>query len=300
MGRAAPAALAALALVLALPRVAAAESSSAPSTEDRVVVTLDSGRRLMLFPPGSLFRPYVADPHYPDTGILLRSASSAIEDDGDRRASLHLGGRFGILRWEPAHDDGRSWQISFDAGIDAMFDFERSLDNIGWDGNYGLSVTTSDGGPLSWRFGLLHTSSHVGDEYAERTGRLRIGYTREELLLAVSWAVAPEWRTYFEAAWDPSPGSEALQEPWRLQTGLETERPGRLWSQRLGWYCALDVSSLQELDWQLDAALQIGIFLDSAGRRWRTGFEIYDGRVPIGEFYRTSETYVTVGLWVDL
>lgn len=40
--------------------------------------------------------------------------------------------------------------------------------------------------------------------------------------------------------------------------------------------------------------------IESGARTWRLGFEIYDGRVPVGEFYRIRKTTMTVGVWVDL
>jgi hypothetical protein len=176
------------------------------------------------------------------------------------------------------------------------------LDNIGWDGNYGLSMTTSRaGGKRAYLIGILHTSAHVGDEWIERTGRQRLNYTREEARTAVSWQLTPSWRTYFEAGYGYTLRSdEDLMAPWRAQTGLEYESRNSLWGGLAGWYLATDLAAWEERDWRLDASTQGGLMMDSAGRTWRLGLQYYDGRVPLGEFFQETEAGFTVGLWVEL
>jgi hypothetical protein len=47
---------------------------------------------------------------------------------------------------------GRRWQVSIDAGFDAIFDAQYKNDGIGWDGNCGLTITTaSRGSPRGFR-----------------------------------------------------------------------------------------------------------------------------------------------------
>jgi hypothetical protein len=272
-----------------------------PPTQEDSVKELESGRILSIFPHGDIVAPYIADPHAPDSALSGQwVVDKRIESTRGSRIWLRVGGRFGLLRRDPAEPGGRRWQFSLDAGIDAVFDVENSLDNIGWDGNYGLSLTTTGSGPWGYRFAFLHTSSHIGDEYIQRTGRERIGYTRGEWLVAVTRIFRTNWRAYGEVGYSVDPLPEAFQEALRLQTGLEWQRSGSQRGKRWGRYAALDLSALEELDFKLDAALQTGLVIESGGRRWRIGVELYNGRVPIGEFYRYRETAVTVGLWADL
>jgi hypothetical protein len=150
----------------------------------------------------------------------------------------------------------------------------------------------------------------VGDEYAERTGRKRIGYTREELVAGVSWPLGRRWRTYAEAAYGYTGRAEdrdgdELQEPGRVQWGIELERPGSLGGGpggrgRWGWYAAFDATAYEERDWEPNLTLGLGFLADGGQRRWRAGITLYDGRTPLGEFFRSSETYALVGLWLDL
>lgn len=253
-----------------------------------------------MFPPSNLYPRYIADPRAPRFGVMLLGfPSPRIPDSGDQRVGLKLGGRFGLVRFHPPDQPERGWQVDIEAGFTGQFDIGHSLDNIGWDGTYGFLVSSEVAPDVSLQLGAKHISSHVGDEYAERTGRRRIGYTREELVAGAFWTFAPRWGTYAEAGWNYEPREDIGQRPGRLQLGLEHEAPGSLRGGRLGWYAALDLSSLEEKDWQLDPTLQIGLLIPAGDRRWRAGLGYHDGTVPLGELYRIDEPYVVLGLWLD-
>ena len=245
-----------------------------------------------MFPPSNLYPAYVADPRRPQFGVaILGFPDPQIPDSGDRRIGLKLGGRFGLVR---VH----GWQMDVEAGFTGQFDIEHSLDNVGWDGTYGFLVSTVLGNGVSVQLGTKHISSHVGDEYAERTGRRRIGYTREELAAGAAWSIDERWRAYAEAGRGFKTKGEIGQEPGRLQLGFEHESAESLRG-RLGWYAALDLQAMEERGWQVDPTLQVGLLVPSGDRRWRVGLSIHDGSVPIGEFFQEDETYVALGLWLD-
>ncbi|MCP4201714.1 MAG: DUF1207 domain-containing protein [bacterium] len=263
----------------------------------------ESGRTLLLFPSGYLVRPFIADPHRPGSGLLVESYTSTdIEQAGDRRFYLKLGGRFGILRRLPKTPKGRMWQLSLEAGLDAQFDSRSGQDNTGWDGNYGLTLTTArKDGKWAYKTGMLHTSAHIGDEWIQRTGRERVNYTREEALGAVSWQFAPRWRTYLETGWGYElRAKDGSMEPLRTQAGFEFESPRTRWKMLSGWYAATDISSWEERDWRTDVSIQAGVKVVSDGRTWRLGIQYYDGRVPLGEFFKETESAFTIGLWAEL
>lgn len=246
-----------------------------------------------MFPSSNLYPKYIADPRGPQFGVtLLALPSPEIPDSGDQRVGLKLGGRFGLLR---VH----GWQMDIEAGFTGQFDIEHSLDNIGWDGTYAFLVSSEIRPGVHLQLGTKHVSSHVGDEYAERTGRRRIGYTREELAGGAAWSFAPRWRAYGEAGWGYATKTEIGQEPGRLQLGFEHEAAGNLRGGRLGWYAALDLGSMEEKDWQIDPTLQLGLLVPSGDRRWRVGLGYHDGTVPLGEYYQTDEPYIALGLWLD-
>jgi hypothetical protein len=246
-----------------------------------------------LFPATNLYPGYVADPRRPQFGVaLLAFPDPRIADSGDQRVGLKLGGRFGLVRVQ-------GWQLDIEAGFTGQFDIDHSLDNIGWDGIYGFLLSSDLGHGVQVQVGGKHISSHVGDEYAERTGRRRIDYTREELAAGAAWSIDGRWRTYAEVGWGFAPREEVGQEPGRLQLGVEHEAAGSLGGGRAGWYAALDLGAFEERGWQVDPSLQIGLLVPSGDRRWRTGLTVHTGGVPLGEFFREDETYIALGLWLD-
>ncbi|OGW19407.1 MAG: hypothetical protein A2X56_03305 [Nitrospirae bacterium GWC2_57_13] len=133
-----------------------------------------------------------------------------------------------------------------------------------------------------------------------RTGRLRIGYTRQEMAGAVSWRPAGPWRLYAEFARGYNLRNENLQKPGRIQSGLEFFSPASLWRGRMGWYAAMDLQSWEERDWRLDSAFQAGLLFRTTSRDWRFGIEHVNGRPPMGEFFRDTERWTSFGLWIDL
>ncbi len=276
-------------------------SYSQVKTGEVPVIDLDSGLTLLIFPPGDIYPHYIADPHRVGFGVQrLQFIESGIADSGTSRYKLKAGGRLGLVRGYPQSRPDRGWQVSLEAGLDAQFDTERSYDNIGWDGNAGFLLTGTPGQGLALKVGMLHSSSHVGDEYIERTGRRRIDYTRHEFVAGISLAADEHWRTYAEAGWGYYLRNEAVQEPGRIQIGMEFESGRSLWKELLGWYAALDISAMEEREWRVDTSLQLGIMLGSGGRTWRLGIEYYDGRPTMGEFFQDNESYVSLGLWLDV
>ena len=262
--------------------------------------THSSGTMFRLFPSGDVYAVYVADAHRTTNSIALHVLPRVrIEETDNPRTALSAGGRFGVLRIDSGKPGGRAWQVSIDAGLDVVFDAQHKQDAIGWDGNYGLTVTTASGSPLSFKVALLHQSSHIGDEYAMRAGRTRLNYTREEVALGVSWRLARRWRAYGETGVAYITRYEE-QDPWRAQGGLEYESRPVVSAGRFAWYGAADFSGWQERGWRLDTAIRGGIVTRSEGRTYRLGIGWTDGRPPLGEFFQTSEGWFTFGLWIDL
>ena len=200
----------------------------------------------------------------------------------------------------PGEPVGRLWQISIEAGLDAQYDSGNNLDNIGYDGNYGVTVTTVHSDGLDLLFAYRHVSGHVGDEWIRENGRDRIGYRRDELALGTTFQLAGPWCLYGEAGYGIYELNKELQQPWRFQTGIERESPRSLAGGRLGWYAAADIQSYQERGWQPDFSMETGLLVTSASRRWRIGVRYVAGRPPLAEFFQDNEQWLTFGLWMDL
>jgi hypothetical protein len=299
----APRLILALACALALiPTVAAAQQTAAPDSEQQPLVWHTGHRRSVeLFPAGDAFPVYAADPHRPTNQIAVAFyPSTEIPDTRSPRAVLSGGGRFGILRIKSSQADAWAWQVSIDAGFDGLIDSRNHHEVIGWDGNYGLTVTTAKGStPFAFKIALLHVSAHLGDEYQARTGATRIEYTREEIAIGAAYHVDPRVRVYgeFGAAFTMRSNQ---QERMRWQLGAEYEHPPTVFGRRMAWYGAVDVSMLDERDWRLDTCLQAGLVTRSNGRTIRLFAQWYDGRPTIGQFTAYSEAAISLGLKVDL
>jgi opacity protein-like surface antigen len=259
------------------------------------------------FPEDHLYRPYMADPGEPRFGLgYVHVSDPAIVDSGETRVHLQLGGTFGLFRKTSAAGDApdtgrfagpRGWQLDFQAGFNGQFDSTQSLDNIGWDGVYALFLSRSLGSRAVARMGVHHTSSHVGDEFLERTGRGRIDYTREEVVASLSGRLSPSLRVYGEIG-SGFGDVEDFQRSGRFQAGFELDRPGTLRG-TLGWFLATDLNTYEERDWSVDASIMAGLTWGRE-RRWRAGLQYYDGRVPIGEFFQDDESWLALGAWLDL
>ena len=254
----------------------------------------------VLFPDDDIYPQYIADPLRPQSAMMLASIpSSDIPDTGDSRFLLRLGGRYSIARRHPAGQPDRGWQIDFEGGFFGQFDNDHSLDNIGWDGLFGLRLSFKGDGPWAFSLGSRHDSAHVGDEYAQRTGRKRLGYTREEAVFGASWARSDHWRAYLETGW--AYHVPEFEDPLRLQVGAEHIGRKRLWRDHLPWYAALDVTAYKQSNVQVRTSAQLGLIFPT-GRvtnRYRAALEVISGRCVLGEFGTADETSIGIGWFFD-
>lgn len=260
----------------------------------------DSEMNLKHFPQTRLYPDYIANPLRSTFSVQRMSFDETdIADSSQRRDDLKIGGKMGVVRLPDKAGPQHGLQLTVEAGFHAQFDPAHSSDNIGWDGVYAFMLEMRSQSSLAHKLGIHHVSSHVGDEYAERTGRLRINYTRLEARYGLAWSVTPHWLTYGEAGFGYDLRNEDLQEPWRIQLGMQYESPW-LWWKDLGWYAAMDLSSYEESDWDVNAALQIGYVIRRDERRWRMGLELYNGRSQISEFFQNRERYIGFAVWIDI
>lgn len=283
--------------------VSTTTGSEGPAGRFRQVTGVNpfTGGKLLYLPAGDLYPPYAADPFRVGFGIQpIHVNRVSVPFTSVSRVNLRAGAQVGLVRYQSLDDPELGWQVSVMGGINDQNDVRIHLDNIGWDGHYGILSSIAPSHDLAFKVGLLHVSSHLGDEYIERTGRKRIGYTRQELAVGASWLPTTRWRLYTEVGRALGLSNRELMEPWRAQAGLEYEGARSMWSGRMAWYAAVDLQSYQERDWKVDTAIQTGFVVRSGGRSWRFGVEWYNGRMPIGEFFQYTERYSSIGIWIDL
>lgn len=254
-----------------------------------------------LVPETQLYPYYIADPYRSDFALQLMTAlESQIPQTGNRRLGLKLGGVFGLVRFHPPDKPERGWQLSFEGSIRGQFDRDHSTDNIGWDGVYGLQLAWRPGDNVAYRIAIHHNSAHVGDEYAERTGRERIDYTREELRAGVAVGLDTRWTGYVDVGWGYTLRNSELQKPGRVQAGLQYIHPPELFGGGFGAYGAVNINAFEENDWDAAFTAQAGITMPAGNRVWRAGMELYDGRSTMNEFFFRDERYLLLGVWLEL
>jgi len=250
-------------------------------------------------PPSDFYPRYIADPLRPQNALtMLWLSDTEIPETGGGRFGLRLGGVLGIYRWHPPGDPDRGWQISFEGGFAGQFDMEYSLDNIGWDGFFGIYLDWMLSPDFGFRVGTQHDSSHIGDEYSWRTGRERFDYTREELILGVSWRFTPRWRTYGELGYG---GGIDDGGPWSVETGLEFIGEEKYWKGRASHFAAIDIRTYQETDWSTRVTAQAGYRIPVRHRTsvHRIAVELGTGRSVMGQFPWDKETWLGVGWYYD-
>ncbi|MDH5444053.1 MAG: DUF1207 domain-containing protein [Gammaproteobacteria bacterium] len=282
-------------LLLLLPTGASAQQPAEPPPSS------ENLPRLQLAPTEHIYPPYLADQKRVTFGLqVLHVMNSTIPETSNSRFALRLGGRLELFNWSDDEDPAQQLQANLEVGFLGHFDIDHSQDNIGWDGNYGLIFSYRHNTSVAYRFGFYHDSSHVGDEYAERTGRKRISYTREEVLLGAQYSFSPRWQTYFELGAGYHQDEKPLQDRYRVQTGLQYQQSQYSTSERLGWYAGIDLSAYEENDWSINRALQFGFAFDAAPHVWRIALDYYRGRSSIGEFFQFEEEYIGLSLYLDV
>ncbi len=286
-------------LISAAPAICRADDT----VDERLAFSVGDDWHLALFPSGHVYDPYIADPIRPGFSLIKMSVmDSDIPDAGKSRYNFMLGGQYGLLKLRNSDFPDMAIQLDIYGSFLGQFDIDNSTDNIGWDGYYGVMLTWTDGHGLSLKLAKQHDSSHVGDEYEERTGRRRIGYTREEVVFGLSYRFPELFRTYAETGYATDLRNSDLQKPWRVKGGLEFEDKDRFFNGRLGYYAAVDLTSTEETDWDTGVTVQAGIVLPvrHAFQTVRFGPIYHNGRSLIGEFFQDREEWWGLGLWIDM
>lgn len=253
----------------------------------------------VIFPLTQLYPYYIANPLRPAFSMLnVRYSKTEIANTSLRRYDVKVGRNLGIYRSQPEKNK-RGWQLTFGACFHGEFDPATSFDNVGWDGIFSLSLEMRFNKTFAHRFGIHHISSHIGDELIERTGIKRIEYTRQEIRYGMMWFMSPYWQSYIEIGKAYDMRNKAVQKIWRSELGFQYENK-KYWRSNLGWYMGADFSSYEENDWDVNTSLHLGVVTNTKTNNYRLGFELYDGRSPLGEFFQANEKYIGFGLWIDI
>lgn len=272
--------LAALALLLGVPCVLGA------------AVQADSG-------PDSARSSGPTDGLHDRSGYPFRPPASSALEPQTRLAPVHVD-RAGLQRWEAMVQFGSELPLWLHGEAEGG-DFELAGAAAGGIfSRFSLQAPTNEFVEASFRVGLqlrgryravagrlelYHVSSHLGDEYMERTGRRRVSTSREGVALLLQAAPhrsltlhagpgfvlrssrgfrAPAFRAGFD--WRPSPHRDRGAIP----------------------YLAAEAFSWSERDWDPMLHLEVGLVLD--GGRYQVGALLGSGPARAEQFFRDDET----------
>lgn len=239
-------------------------------------------------PPDLLYRLYLADPRAPHSGSHIQFP---IREEDDPKIENVLGNQWSLVR---GGRPGEEWEIQLELAAFGRFDASHALDLEGTDYRFG-GLVAQQWDDVTAKVHLWHVTSHLGDEYHERTNVERISFARNEIAVGVSWDVDPKWRVYAEAGWGYHIGNP--NEPWRVQGGVEFVEPLE-GCERTDLFVAGNLTSHQETDWDPQANVAAGVqFGSERGAGLRVGAEYFRGPTPQTQFFQENGHYWSLGFW---
>lgn len=263
-------------------------------TVDHLLYGDNSEVTLTFSPVDKIYRPYKADPRYPrNIAKILEYTSSNIDNVKSTRYEIGLGGMFSVARYHSVSNSKKAVQLDIGASIYSEYDVYNSLDNIGWDGVIATNLSFYIDKGLYGKLGVLHISSHLGDEYIQETGRERIHYTRNEYNAGIS--LEKDMRYYLEIGYGYGKNAASLESEWRFQIGADYEFNYVLFKYYRPFF-ALDAQSYEEDRYRLSNSIQLGMLTkkEKQGREFRVALEYYNGKAKVREFFPKKEESVGI------
>jgi hypothetical protein len=211
-----------------------------------------------------------------------------------------IGATYGLFRMTTTERPHEGMQLDLFAVVFSRWAELR--DAVGVDYRFGLPLSFAYG-PWSARISYEHTSTHVGDELAERTGRKHQSSRRDEIVLGLAYTFWDHVRVYGQAGYAglgfavPSGSSKRDRYNWGLEwIGQETS-----WWLKGQPFAAFDMDLRGDQNYTANTTAQVGWRWTAAQDRpaIRLALEYYDGRSPYGQFHLDRESWFGVGAIID-
>ena len=244
------------------------------------------------FPSAPVYRSYLADPLTPRSGSKFMIP---IHGPDNVKIENALGAQRTFARWtSPSGDE--AIDVSMEGAVFARFDINENVDMDAADFRVGIPIGYRRG-RFSAKLNIWHLTSHLGDEFIERTGRKRIDYHKEEIAPGFSYDWTDEFRTYAEIGFGYY--IDKVNKRWRGEVGAEWAGD-LLWSGPPQTYLAIDIKWRQETDWDTAVAIQGGLWVSRGDPNSLAGLrffiEYYRGVTPQTQFLEEQIEYVGLGL----
>lgn len=248
-----------------------------------------------LLPDGVIYRSYMAGPKESRMAIHLLH-----EKDEGWLADATLGGRVALWRFgstDPAAPEG--WEIQLEGAAFPRIDLDEEWDLVSSDFRAGVPLVYGLG-KFQFKIGYYHISSHLGDEMIVKDPSLvdsRINYSRDAVVLGLSYFINPSLRIYSEAGW--AFYNDGGSEPWEFQFGFSYSPidPTDFWPAP---FLAAHGHLREELNYGGNLTVQAGLqWRGRDGNVLRGGVHYLNGHTPQYQFFHRSEHQIGFGLWYD-
>lgn len=209
------------------------------------------------------------------------------------------GGRVGLLRYgTPNSFRPEGWQLDVEGAafpelrLNADWDMRATDFRVGIPLSYGV-------GPLQLKFEVYHLSSHIGDEFLLKNPDFnRLEFSRNALVFGVSYFATDNIRLYGEMDW--AFYTFGVTQPWQFQFGAEYSpifSPGFRGSP----FFAINGHLRQEVNFGGNVTVQVGWqwLNGGTGTRTRFGFQYFNGKNEMYQFYNDFVQQFGIGLWYD-
>ena len=253
----------------------------------------DQPYEYVTLPATLLWKPPIANLREPQFYGIFHNIS------GKSYIDTAIGAQFGLGRLAPVGRSDPSQQL-LNEGIQldvfgavfTRFDPKRFLTFI--DYRAGIPLTYKRG-PWSMKLSYEHTSTHVGDEYAQAYHVLQVPLVLDEIVYGVSRYFGDHLRLYGQYGYAFNTAKESNNNNrTRFDWGLsysnyhDTGPVGRP-------YAAYDMDLRSYQNYTPNNSLQVGWQWVNHGRSVRLAIQVYEGKSAFGQFYQHNESWVGFG-----
>jgi hypothetical protein len=208
-----------------------------------------------------------------------------------------IGAEFGLGRIAPKDSDDEGIQLDAFGAVFTRFNGRRFLTAA--DYRAGIPLTYKKG-PWSTKLSYEHTSTHIGDEFSQNTGRRQVPLVLDETVLGVSrYFFDQTLRFYGQYGYAFTTAKETnANRRSRFDLGVSYSQ----YADTGPWgrpYLAYDMDLREYQNYHVNSTFQAGWQWVNNGRSARIGVEVYDGRSQFGQFFQNTEHYVGFAGYYD-
>lgn len=248
-----------------------------------------------LFPDRDLVPDLLAGPRDPvNTGQLLEATDGPTAFGDGFSADVAVAATFPVLLLAGSTDRDALVVAMEGAAFARFTPWTTILELVNTDWYFAVPIVWHRGG--HWlRLRYVHSSSHLGDEYARRFGEAGVNFSRDGAELLGRYQPVPALGVYGGARYDANVHPEASKR-WVARLGAELAPAGF----RVPWkpYLAADLQAEADNDWAPRLVVQAGLWLPPAagGHDLRFAFHALTGPSPMGQFQGRNTTELGIAL----